>query len=219
MSQEIKNIMVIDKKYEDMLIKDGKVDFSILKPMPEELNIKDSSSNDLCIYTYLSNKFEKSVESVCDTDIAKNAMREWKYDNQFETVEAYIKTLPEQCKKRFNQPILENDNMDSFYEIGKQLVQNYEKYGATTWYDWHMQNWGTKWNADTVSITEKEDGNLDVCFITANTPPAVWFESLAEKGVDFSAGSHTSLDESWYFTAKDGKCEVEVVEPDYDNER
>ena len=32
-------------------------------------------------------------------------------------------------------------------EIGKQYYDNYLQHGATSWYHWCIDNWGTKWNA------------------------------------------------------------------------
>lgn len=29
----------------------------------------------------------------------------------------------------------------------KAYISNFEKYGFGTWYDWSLENWGTKWNA------------------------------------------------------------------------
>lgn len=32
-------------------------------------------------------------------------------------------------------------------KLGEQFVKNEEEHGATTWYDWCVKHWGTKWNA------------------------------------------------------------------------
>ena len=59
---------------------------------------------------------------------------------------------------------------------------NQQKYGATTWYDWCVSNWGTKWNACDV---EKADAGDVIIFNTAWGMPEGWVNELA-KHADFT---------------------------------
>lgn len=207
MANTIRNTLVIDKKYKDLLVKEGKVDFSILKEMPEALNVDSSGHNDMYIYTYLSNKLQKSSEEVSQIEVALNTMEY--YDHINESVDNYIKSIPEKYK---NTKI----SVDEAYEKGKVLVENYEKYGATTWDSWRKQHWGCKWNALTLEVSETF-GKLCLIFDTPNTPPRKWFELLTEKGVDFEAYSSTGYDSDWKFVSKDGELNMEEIEIDYDD--
>ena len=61
---------------------------------------------------------------------------------------------------------------------------NKKKYGAADWYDWSVNNWGTKWNSsDTVMHTEledKEEKQIGYSFQTAWAPPLPLYDKLAE---------------------------------------
>jgi hypothetical protein len=55
--------------------------------------------------------------------------------------------------------------------------------GADSWYDWRLNNWGTKWNACQVEIddTSETDGAVDIGFDTAWSAPFPVFEAIAAK--------------------------------------
>ena len=61
------------------------------------------------------------------------------------------------------------------WNLGKQALHNVKIFGYPTWYEWRIQNWGTKWNASSVEIL---DGRLS--FLTAWNAPKPVIEKLSE---------------------------------------
>lgn len=64
-----------------------------------------------------------------------------------------------------------------------QMKNNLAKYGFADWYNWNLNNWGTKWD---VGPTEIYGGDLDDGIITANFqsawgPPDEAIKKLGEK--------------------------------------
>jgi hypothetical protein len=55
--------------------------------------------------------------------------------------------------------------------------------GADNWYDWAIENWGTKWNACNVEIDDisEADNSLEIAFETAWSPPFPVFQAIAAK--------------------------------------
>ena len=60
------------------------------------------------------------------------------------------------------------------------------KYGASDWYSWCINNWGTKWDISPYSC-EIENGQLIGTFDTAWGPPVVAYEKLEEMGFSVRA--------------------------------
>jgi len=182
----------------------GNVDFGILLPMPESLHITSGSVTEVAIYYYISNRMEKSLEEVKSmeesslitnmfsdnwlAEICKRMSEEGYIHQMFKTQTIDGRPDDTLCRS-------EKEAEDFAYEMGRIYVDNYKKYGATTWYDWACANWGTKWNAsDTMTMTvepptqnegsdvEPEDREkLEISFSTAWAPPTRWLEALAEK--------------------------------------
>ena len=61
------------------------------------------------------------------------------------------------------------------WELGKQAFHNLQNFGCPTWYEWRIQNWGTKWNASSVEIM-----NDRLSFLTAWNAPKPVMEKLSE---------------------------------------
>ena len=63
----------------------------------------------------------------------------------------------------------------------KTLEKWKKKYGATGWYSWSCNNWGTKWDAYAQSVNWNEEDTLEIEFDTAWSPPIPWLEAVAAK--------------------------------------
>jgi hypothetical protein len=64
------------------------------------------------------------------------------------------------------------------------------------WYDWCVENWGTKWDAYNIGTQRLSDTSLYVMMETAWSPPIPIFEKLVELGFEISA---YYLDEGWNY--------------------
>lgn len=53
-----------------------------------------------------------------------------------------------------------------------------EKYGYSNWYDWRVDNWGTKWDVD-AHIDILTDTEARVVFDSAWAPPCAWLKNIA----------------------------------------
>ena len=72
------------------------------------------------------------------------------------------KELAEIAERRKKNP---NDYMGFTHNLTQKMYDSYmKKYGAVDWYDWSIQNWGTKWNCSESSLCDDlpdEKGNPD----------------------------------------------------------
>lgn len=86
---------------------------------------------------------------------------------------------------------------------GLDAMRCLEEYGASSWYDWSINNWGTKWDAydgayELTPDPEKDQSVMDMYFYTAWSPASPVISALAEKypNVEFT---HHFLDEGGGF--------------------
>lgn len=92
----------------------------------------------------------------------------------------------------FNQIIPMPDDI----ERGNLTMDQRKATNGRNWYDWSIENWGTKWDAYELRVQRLSDTSLYVMMETAWSPPIPIFEKLVELGFDVSA---YYLDEGWMY--------------------
>lgn len=60
------------------------------------------------------------------------------------------------------------------------------------WYDWNINNWGTKWEADIIDWERSDDDTVYIAFNSAWAPPIALYEYLTEQGWEVEAYYHES---------------------------
>ena len=92
---------------------------------------------------------------------------------------------------------------------------NLKKYGAKDWYDWCVEHWGTKWNAQTNKI-KKTNNQISIYFDTAWAPPEPWLDKIAITYPNLEFEFHCS-EESGSFDGKgivkDAKWDWKINRP------
>jgi len=80
----------------------------------------------------------------------------------------------------------EYENQADDLAITEEMSTMYKNnFGFDNWYDWQVNNWGTKWDAHVCSETKNED-SFHVWFDTAWSPPTLWLEKVHNMFPDLS---------------------------------
>lgn len=128
-------------------------DFNKVIPMPESLNVESGSIETLAI------------------EAVNRKLSQRRYNFQ----QAYSR--PQMSDEDYQQRLKNyGKTEEELLELGLQYITNKVRYGATSWYDWCCDNWGTKWNAYS---NEQEDEDT-IIFETAWSNPEPVMLKLSE---------------------------------------
>lgn len=146
---------------------EGNFDFNKIIPMPSSLDIESGTITDQAIICYLTDRCSVEID---DLDYQKIGLI-------MKTIEYYLGNSMEAAKNIFqNCSKLSSAKKDELYKKGEIYINNYLSYGATTWYDWCCNNWGTKWNAGRTEVCS----NDEIVFETAWCSPEPIIKRLSE---------------------------------------
>ncbi len=67
------------------------------------------------------------------------------------------------------------------------------------WYEWRLDNWGTKWDIYETHCTRVDANTLSMTFYTAWSPPIPVFDKLTDMGYEINA---RYLDEGWMYVGE-----------------
>ena len=67
---------------------------------------------------------------------------------------------------------------------------------ASGWYEWRLDNWGTKWDIYETHCNRIDANTLSMTFYTAWSPPIPVFDKLVDMGFEVNA---RYLDEGWMY--------------------
>lgn len=180
MANDIENSMSIRKedvkKY--VLNKDNKVDFNILIPKSDELSLPaDDYTINLAIEIY---NYKETGEDKALLERIKCKKYNANYPDNVEDLIKYEEEVQCRIYKDKNHPCYYERYVD-LYTLGKQYIENIEKYGSPEWYSWCITNWGCKWNAYETKIEDINDDLYKITFTTPWKTAIPWLRILANK--------------------------------------
>ena len=149
----------------------GTFDFNKIIPMPESLDIESGSTTIAGIKLYLSSinpsNSSYGTEKVSEKEF-KQFLEYGKRNHLITEIKANL--TPEEVAEMTSYK-----SESELLALGKQAIENVKNHGATTWYDWHIANWGTKWNSYSPFFEDKT-----LYFQTAWSAPHPIMKKLSE---------------------------------------
>ena len=130
------------------------------------------------------------------------------------------------CESYENISWAQKKTFEEWAELGELYLINLEKYGATTWYDWCCNHWGTKWNAmdvvwndNTVQFDTAWETPKPIFKKLSRLFPDISFEvSYADEDIGNNCGmmewNESGFRETYYNDSVSFACEVWNLDPE-----
>lgn len=147
----------IDELLKSVKGEESAIDFNKIIPMPESLNIESGSR---------TNNGLKAYKDFIDVYTMMGTEKKDLLNIPKEKEEIFLKSRPDIDRE--------------VWELGRTAFQNEQKYGAKDWYDWRINNWGSKWNSSESFLAEDNT----IAFETAWSRVMPIVQKLAENFPD-----------------------------------
>ena len=162
-------------------------DFNKLIPMPDDLKLDAGSiegDSIACYYLSLNDDEKYKLMKLLKSKESSYCHNYWnKYKNDIKELENNPKKLNEKTNN-FNGlfDFDKEKKFNSINELGKQYIENIKNHNFPQWYDWCVENWGTKWNVeDDIDVNyDKNINEYDISFQTAWSVPTGIVERYSE---------------------------------------
>ena len=153
---------------------EGTFDFNAVVPMPQELKITCGSTTDNGL-AVLYGEWQRAL----------------RYRVRPESALASSTTPPETRQELI---ALIEAHPEMFWNISlneaRQAKANEERYGAKTWYEWCIANWGTKWSAGDGLDVHVAGTSIGLVFDTAWSPPVPVIVALCKRFPKIKVAMH-----------------------------
>ena len=150
-------IIVVNDDKEELDEDDVRFDFNKILPMPTSLDVVSGGYDDVAMqYALLKMDIPKLKETIEKLKSIHTGF----YGNYFNKIYTHKKYSLEELEKEndeFKENLKKKDHylmanytkmgIKNLEELGNVYLNNIINYGADSWYDWCINNWGTKWNA------------------------------------------------------------------------
>ena len=138
----------IDELLESIKGEETLFDFNRVIPMPESLNIEAGTHTENGLKAYRDFITAYTMDGTVEKDLLNIPK---------EKEEIFLKARPD-------------INLDE-WNLGRTAFQNEQKYGSKTWYEFHIQAWGSKWNSYNSEMAE--DNTIEFNTAWTNVKPVV----------------------------------------------
>ena len=196
----------------------GEVDFNVVMPMSQDLNITSGLDSYAQQPSWFSEVMAEKVKKQAPADVLmaqhynetitqEEFVTECLLDKELITTIRKIKDYKLRGEHKMSKERL-NEALDTFI----RGYFNVQRYGWKDWYDWSIDNWGTKWNACHEYI---DDDNQVIEFETAWSMPEGIIKEICKytpvrvEYADENLGANCGIED--YYVDKDGNPTVATV--------
>lgn len=196
----------------------GEVDFNVVMPMSQDLNITSGLDSYNQQPSWFSEVIAEKVKKQAPADVLmaqhynktitqEEFVTECLLDKELITTIRKIKGYKLRGEHRMSKERL-SEALDTFI----RGYFNVQRYGWKDWYDWSIDNWGTKWNACHEYI---DDDNQVIEFETAWSMPEGVIKEICKytpvrvEYADENLGANCGIED--YYVDKDGNPTVTTV--------